>query len=359
VDECLKGFVRRSALGGDRRLAPQEQVGGHLSVSGHPDDIGLRYRDHVAPVTSAAVPAADVVVVGSVNVDHIVRVARLPAPGTTVTGGTFTLQTGGKSANQAVAAARFGARVALVAAVGDDALGRGALEALGAEGVGTESCLTIAGLATGIALIVVDADGENQIAVASGANGELDAGRVLEALAGVTARPGGVCLLGFEVGDEALVAAAEWAAGHGLSVIVNPAPYRAIPPSLLAARPLLTPNRSEAREAGGADEPGDAARRLAGLAGGPVIVTLGADGALLVAEPDATPEHLEPWRVSVVDATGAGDAFNGILAAELASGAPLREAARWAMAGAALSTRASGAQAGLPRRHEAAALLGL
>jgi ribokinase len=300
----------------------------------------------------------DVVVVGSVNVDHIVHVARLPAPGTTVTGGTFTQQTGGKSANQAVAAARMGARVALVGAVGDDELGREALRALADEGITTTTCVSIPGVPTGLALIVVDADGENQIAVASGANERLDGARTAGALEPLRVRAGGVCLLGFEVGDEALVVAAGWAARRSLRVLLNPAPARALHPALVAVRPVLTPNRSEAAELAGSDDVATAAARLAERTGQAVIVTLGAEGALVIGEPGAAPEPLPSFRVDVVDATGAGDAFNGILAAEMARGAELRDAVRWALAGAALSTRRSGAQAGLPTRAEVAGLLG-
>jgi ribokinase len=300
---------------------------------------------------------ADVVVVGSVNVDHIVRVAELPAPGTTVAGGTFLLQTGGKSANQAVAAARMGVRVALVAALGRDDLGRRALRALADEGVDTRACLRVAEAATGIALIVVDAAGENQIAVASGANALLDGERTGRALRGVRPSAGGVCLLGFEVGDEALAVAADWAVRHGLRLVVNPAPARPIASAIAAAAPILTPNRAEAGRLAGRSDPAECARVLATLVGAPVIVTLGPDGVLLVAGPDGPPERLLADRVETVDSTGAGDAFNGILAAELARGTALREAVRWAMAGAALSTRRPGAQAGMPSHEEVEAFL--
>ena len=299
--------------------------------------------------------AGSVVVVGSANVDLSVRVERLPGPGETVTGGVFERQNGGKGANQAVAAARAGARVRLVAALGDDELGRGVVAGLRRGGVSVEGVSRLAGVSTGVALIVVDADGENQIAVASGANAALNGAAVAAALGGWRPAPGGVCLIGFEVGDEAVLAAARWAADLGLATIVNPAPARRLPSGLAALGPILTPNRREAEELTGAADPAEAADRLRRQTGAPVLVTLGADGALIADDEGLTPMPAMP--VHVVDATGAGDALNGILAAELARSAPLREAARWAIAGAALSTRLAGAQAGLPTREEIASAL--
>ena len=292
----------------------------------------------------------EVTIVGSVNIDLFLRVERLPGPGTTVTGGVFERQPGGKGANQAVAAARAGARVCFVGAVGDDDIGRSARAARAAEGIDDDGLATLAAVSTGVALIVVDARGENQIAVASGANARLDAALVRAALGRIRPTRGGVCLLGFEVPDEALVAAGRWAAERGLVVIVNPAPARAIPAALLALRPILTPNEGEAAQLTGAEDPTRAARQLSEATAAPVIITLGGDGALLVDEGE--PVKLAPYAVHSIDATGAGDAFNGIFAARLAAGAPLRDSIEWAMAGAALSTLAVGAQAGMPTLEE-------
>lgn len=298
----------------------------------------------------------EVIVVGSVNVDLIALVARLPGPGETVTGGAFERQGGGKSANQAVAAARMGARVRFVGAVGDDEAGRSALSGLRAEGVHTDGVVRLAGMATGVALIVVDAAGENQIAVASGANAALTGDHVAAALAMEAPGPGAVCLIGFEVGDEAVLAAARWATHHGLTCIVDPAPARPLPAGLAAMAPILTPNRGEAAMLSGEEEPEAAAIVLRWLTRAAVLVTLGADGVLL-AEDSGITSLLAPV-LEVLDTTGAGDAFNGILAAELAGGASLREAARRAVVGAALSTQRPGAQAGMPTRAEVAAMLG-
>jgi ribokinase len=298
----------------------------------------------------------EVIVVGSVNVDLIALVARLPGPGETVTGGVFERQGGGKSANQAVAAARVGARVRFVGAVGDDDAGRGALAGLREEGVHTDGVVRLTGVATGVALIIVDAAGENQIAVASGANAALTGDHVAAALAKEAPGPGATCLIGFEVGDGAVLAAAGWAARHGLTTIVDPAPARSLPAGLAEMRPILTPNRGEAATLAGEDEPEAAAIVLRWRTRAPVLVTLGADGVLLA--DDSGTELLPALAFEVLDTTGAGDAFNGILAAELAGGASLRQATRWAIAGAGLSTQRPGARAGLPRRSEIAALLG-
>src|SRR4051794_28061987 len=284
----------------------------------------------------------DVVVVGSVNADLVVRAARLPGPGETVTGGTFARHGGGKGANQAVAAARLGARTALVAAVGEDDLGAEALRGLTAEGVDVDAVARLADVPTGVALIVVDEHAENQIAVASGANAALDAAFVAAALERLGA---GVVLLSLEVGDEALVAGAE---GARLALL-NPAPARELPAALLDAGPLLTPNAGEARQLTGKDDPRAAALALHERTGAPVVVTLGADGALLV-DGGGEPVRIPAPRVEAVDTTGAGDCLNGALAAELARGAALPDAVAFAVRAAALSTLCDGAREGMPTR---------
>jgi ribokinase len=283
--------------------------------------------------------AGNVYVVGSVNVDLVVTAATLPRPGETVAGGTFERHGGGKSANQAVAAARLGAHVRMVGAVGDDDLGEEAVAALRDEGVDVSAVARLEGSATGVALIVVDRAGENQIAVASGANAELGSDAVEATLRGAD---GGVVLLGFEVPDAPVVAGARAARAAGLEVLANPAPARPLPPALLEHSPLLTPNLDEARALAGEQDPEAAGRALAARTGAPVVITLGADGALVV-DGDAV-ERLPAPRVEVVDTTGAGDAFNGALACELARGAALPDAVRAAIAVAAASTGAAGAR---------------
>jgi ribokinase len=294
--------------------------------------------------------AGRVVVVGSVNVDLVVAAPSLPRPGETVTGGTFARHGGGKGANQAVAAARAGASVALVGAVGADDLGEEALRELAAEGVDVTAVARLDGIATGVAAIVVDERGENQIAVASGANAALDGATVEAGLARLLGGDGGVVLLGHEVPEAAVAAGLRAAAAAGWRAVLNPAPARPLADGLAGV--LLTPNAEEARELAGEEGAEAAARALAGRTGAPVLVTLGAEGALLVDGDEA--ERLPAPRVQVVDTTGAGDTVNGALAAALAAGVPLEEAARTAIAAAALSTRAHGARAGMPRRDEVA-----
>lgn len=299
---------------------------------------------------------ASVIVAGSINVDLIVGVPTLPGPGETVLGSRFTQQNGGKSANQAVAAARVGAEVTMLGAVGDDDLGRSALAGLAEAGVDVGRCRTIDDTHSGLALIVVDDGGENQIAVASGANARLDAATIDAATATLDPGPDSVCLLGFEVPDAAVLSAASWASSRGLRTIVNPAPARPLTDELLELGPILTPNETEAAALSGEATPEAAAAALARRTGAPVIVTLGGDGALLYVDGDQ--ERLPALAVEPVDTTGAGDALNGILAAELAGGAELREALRWAMVGASIKTTVSGAQAGLPSREDIARRLG-
>jgi ribokinase len=284
--------------------------------------------------------ARDVHVIGSINLDLVVRAPTLPAPGETVTGGTFERHGGGKSANQAVAAARAGAAVRMIGAVGDDDLGEEAVQQLAAEGIDVAAVQRLASAPTGVALIAVDARGENQIAVASGANAELAPEAVEAALAGAAA--GGVALIALEVPDAPVLAGARAARSAGLTVVVNPAPARPLGDALLDLAPILTPNGGEAAALSGEDDPEAAARALSARTGAPVVVTVGARGALL-ADGDAL-ERIPAPAVEAVDTTGAGDAFNGALAAALAGGAALADAVREAVATAAESVRRPGAR---------------
>ena len=281
-----------------------------------------------------------VVVVGSINVDLVCVVPRLPRAGETVAGGHFAQHGGGKSANQAVAAARLDAAVSLVGAVGGDAMGQQARDELRGEGIDVSGVRRLSA-PTGVALITVDDAGENQIAVASGANAQFTLGEL--DLDGT-----GVVLLANEVSQRVVVDAARAAADAGWPVILNPAPARALPDVPLA---VLTPNASEASELTGLADPEEAARELSSRTGASVLITLGAEGGLLL-EPGGVPERLASMPVDVVDTTGAGDTVNGALAVELARGRPLREAASFALVAAALSTRAGGARGGMPQRRD-------
>ena len=300
-----------------------------------------------------------VVVVGSINVDLTVHVAKLPRPGETVVNGTLTRSGGGKSANQACAAARFGAATRYLGAVGDDAMADEALASVAGEGIDVSRCVRLPGAPTAVALIMVDVAGENQIAVASGANGALDGATVTAALAGLEPPPGSVLLLAFEVSDDAVIAAARWAAGRGMTIVVDPGPARPLAPELVAMRPILKPNQTEALQLTGERTAQAAAAALHQQTGAPVIVTLGAGGAMLLDPEHGGPDHVPSPMVETIDATGAGDVLAGILAACIASGAPLRAALSWAVTGAALSTLGPGARGALPTQPEVGQLMGM
>lgn len=296
-----------------------------------------------------------VVVVGSINVDFVVSAERLPAPGETVVGGRLERSGGGKGANQAVAAARAGGAVRLVGSVGDDDLGADALEALRAEGIDVTGVDRVAGTPTGVAVIVVDREGDNQIAVASGANHALSAERVGAEL-GELGRGAGCVLVSFELTGDVVGAAAEAAHAAGRTLIVNPAPARPLDPALCRLAPILTPNEHEASALTGAGEPEEAGRLLAALTGAPVVVTLGARGALVVDGNGS--EHVPAPAARVVDTTGAGDTFSGVLATELAAGRTLRAGAEVAVTAASLSVAAEGARGGMPDLAALEAVLG-
>jgi ribokinase len=295
------------------------------------------------------------VVIGSLNTDLVVRVGSLPGPGETVTGGSFEMSGGGKGANQAVAAARAGASVALVGAVGADEFGARLLDELTGEGVGVAGVARLPGVATGLAAIVVDQKGENQIAVASGANHVLGAGDVERAFGELDLSAATCALLSLEVSDEVVVEGAGRAATSGMAVVVNPAPARPLPPELIALRPILTPNEGEAAELTGRDDPAATAAALVEAGAAAALVTAGAQGVFLATGTGV--EQIEPPTVSVRDTTGAGDAFSGVLAAGLARGWEVGRAARWATAAAALSVTRPGARGGMPTASEIEAML--
>jgi ribokinase len=295
------------------------------------------------------------VVIGSLNTDVLVRVGSLPRAGETITGGSLEMAGGGKGANQAVAAARAGASVGLIGAVGADDFGARLLEELAGEGVDVAGVARLRDAATGLAAIVVDERGENQIAVASGANHMLRAGHVERGFGELGLSRARCALLSLEVGDEVLVEGAERAAALGMTVVVNPAPARPLPPELVAQRPILTPNEGEAAELTGHDEPGAAAEALIRSGAAAALVTCGARGVFVATE--ARVERIEPPTVRVHDTTGAGDTFSGVFAAGLARGWGLDRAARWATAAAALSVTKSGARGGMPGASEIEAVM--
>jgi ribokinase len=294
--------------------------------------------------------APQLIVIGSLNIDLVVRVGSLPGPGETITGGSFEMSGGGKGANQAVAAARAGASVALVGAVGADEFGARLLDELTGEGVSVAGVARLPGVATGLAAIVVDEKGENQIAVASGANHVLRASHVEGAFGELDLSAATCALLSLEVSDGVVVEGAERAAASGMAVVVNPAPARPLPRELMERRPILTPNEGEAAELTGRDAPAAAAAALVEAGATAGLVTAGARGVFVASEVGVG--QIEAPAVTVRDTTGAGDTFSGVLAAGLARGWELDRAARWATAAAALSVTKTGARGGMPEASE-------
>ena len=282
---------------------------------------------------------ARVIVVGSVNVDLVATARRLPAPGETVIGASFAPHHGGKGGNQAVAAARLGAATWFVGAVGDDPFGVQARAALAADGVETTELATLAGTATGVALILVDAAGENSIVVASGANAGLTPDAVRAALRRLAPGSGDVVLVGHEIPTETAHAALEAARSTGATTILNPAPASGLGRQVVAAADIVTPNEGEA-----------AVLAAAGAVAGTMLVTLGGAGARLTTR-DGSRDIPAP-AVTVVDTVGAGDTLNGALAASLAEGRPIEDAASLAVAAAALAVTRPGARDGMPARVE-------
>ena len=290
--------------------------------------------------------AGRVVVVGSVNIDLVVTVERLPGPGETVIGGRYERHHGGKGANAAVAAARLGADVSFIGAVGRDAFGFDAREALEAEGIDLAGLFTL-DEPTGVALILVDQGGENSIAVAGGANSALDSVQVREALKKLALGPHDVVLVGHEIRTGATHEALRLGRLAGSTTILNPAPAAGLGRSTLDLADILTPNRGELETLAGPGKPAAVAKELLGTgAKRAALVSLGADGALLVRGRRST--GIKAPRVDAVDAVGAGDALNGALAAGLAAGLDLAAAAQRAVIAASLAVTRAGAREGMP-----------
>ncbi|WP_293780339.1 PfkB family carbohydrate kinase [uncultured Aeromicrobium sp.] len=308
--------------------------------------------------------SGQLVVVGAVNVDLVVAADRLPGPGETVVGPSLQRHGGGKGGNAAVAAARSGARVRYVGAVGPDDFGSAALAELESEGVDVGDVVIKDGHTTGAALIVVDPAGENQIAVAAGANAAVtspDVDAALERADGWV----GCLLVSTEIAAAGVVAAVTTAVERSWPCVLNPAPVVPGVAELLELPVILTPNRLELRDLhrllGGTGEPPveEMAARVAGHTGAPVVVTLGSAG-LLICSPAGEVTAVAATRPRrVVDTTGAGDTFNGVFAAGLAAGADLAAAARRGAAAAAASVEEAGARAGMPDAHRIDALSGV
>jgi ribokinase len=288
----------------------------------------------------------DVVVLGSANVDVVVQVARIPAPGETVLGTDRAQHPGGKGLNQAVAAARAGASTAFVGSVGRDPEGDLLLETMRIEGIDTEA-VTRGDEPTGTALVVVQESGENSIVVVPGANGSPTAFPPDDA---ALFGPRTVFVVQLEIPLPRVLEGVARAHAAGALVLLNAAPARPLPDSLLATVDVLVVNEHEAVALTGSDDPGQAARVLAAWVGD-VVVTLGAQGAVHVTSDGSRTS--EPGRsADVVDTTGAGDAFVGVLAAALATGTGLPQALHRAVAAGSLAVEKRGAVPSMPTYDE-------
>ena len=296
-------------------------------------------------------------VIGSINMDMVLSVPRFPAAGETLTGGNFQTVPGGKGANQAVALGRLGAPVRMAGRVGDDAFGRRYLDHFRQNGVDVRAVDAVAGTATGVADILVNAAGENCIVIAPGANGLCDLewlDRALEATADCE-----IFLLQLEIPLDTVAEAVRRLRKMGKTILLDPAPAVPLPEDVLSAVDFLTPNETELKAvtAGLSEDAGieERVRHLVGGSGRVVVHKRGADGAYIGTRDGI--EHVPGFSVRAVDTTAAGDTFNAGLAAGLAMGWPLRDAVRLANAAGALAVTAYGAQEGMPSLEQAQALM--
>jgi ribokinase len=295
-----------------------------------------------------------IVVVGSLNMDLVVRMPQIPRVGETLLGGVFKTFPGGKGANQAVAAARLGANVTMIGCVGNDAFGKEMLETLKKEGIDTSYIQVHEEAATGVALIQVDANGQNTISVASGANFQLTVATVKETLLSIGKFD--ALVMPLEIPLDTVFTAAEIASQQGTKVLLNPAPAQVLKQNLLELVDVLLPNEYELALMTGNPslksmaEVQAVAEKM--LAHGPrnLLVTMGNKGAMLFNGKLAT--QILPYPVEAVDTTAAGDCFVGALAVGLCEGKSMIAAAEFASAAAAISVTRNGAQPSLPSRQE-------
>nr|WP_232231579.1 ribokinase [Paenibacillus sp. HW567] len=291
----------------------------------------------------------NIVVIGSLNMDMVVRTERAPEAGETLFGQGFALSPGGKGANQAVAAARLGAEVTMIGSVGRDAFGSELLEVMRQEKINTEHIVQSDTHSTGVASIVVDGEGENRIIVVPGANMGLGVSDI--ALLAPVIKEAGIIVLQLETDLPMCEHAAAMAHSYGIPVILNPAPARALSNELLQHVTYLTPNETEAGILAGmavnsVEDAEQASRILLQKGVQNVIVTLGSKGALIVNKDGSM--HIPGYPVQVVDTVAAGDSFNGALAVQLTGGQALAEAVRFANAVGALAVGKQGAVSSLP-----------
>ncbi|TKB48127.1 ribokinase [Ferrimonas sediminicola] len=302
---------------------------------------------------------AKLTVLGSINVDHLLQVAQFPRPGQTLEAENYQTIPGGKGANQAVAAARLGARVAMVGCIGDDPIGQTMKQGFEADGIDTSAIDSVPGEATGLAMIYVNAQGENNIGIWPGANGALGSDRVAAHRQAI--EQADLLLIQLETPTESLIEAAKLAKAAGTRVVLNPAPAKALPDALLRHVDIITPNETEAEQLTGIAVANDEAAAKAaeclhqkfGIE--MVIITLGKRGVWLS---HLGAQRLVPgFRVSAIDTTAAGDTFNGGFVTALLEGQSVDDAIRFGQAAAALSVTRLGAQSSIPTREETLALI--
>jgi ribokinase len=297
--------------------------------------------------------SAKVVVVGSINMDLVIRSPRIPLPGETILGRDFKTLPGGKGANQAVAASRLGAQVEMIGCVGDDGFGRELLSILQKEGIGTQHVPLLPLTPTGIAMITVSDQGENTIVISSGANGKVTPEMVRQAEQSIAQAD--ILLVQLEIPLDAVEEAVRLARRHQVTVILNPAPAQPLPKSLLAQVDILTPNETEgkllvAQKSDIEMNPQEIIQALSNMGPSRILLTHGEDGVYFN-DVDAV-THIPAYKVQVVDTTAAGDCFNAGLAVSLAEGSDFKEAIRFAQKAASLSVTRFGAQPSLPFRSE-------
>ena len=294
-----------------------------------------------------------ITIVGSTNTDMVIKTSRLPVPGETILGGIFLMNAGGKGANQAVAAARLGGKVSFIAKTGDDVFGRQAKQLFENENINTDLIFTDPIHPSGVALITVDAKGENCIVVAPGANGYLNPIDINVAIDEILNAD--IVLMQLEIPLETVVYVAEKAHAAGKKVILNPAPGLKISDELLSKLYLITPNETEAELISGIQvidfaSAELAARNLYKRGVQVVVITLGSKGALLFNGGQA--KLIASPNVEAVDTTAAGDVFNGAIAVAISEGMELDKAVGFACKAAAISVTRMGAQASAPYRKE-------
>jgi ribokinase len=294
-----------------------------------------------------------IVVVGSSNMDMVVKTDHIPAPGETVLSGSFFMNPGGKGANQAVAVARLGGEVVFISKMGNDVFGKQFSQLFNEEGIDTRHIVSDEDLPSGVALITVDEAGENSIVVASGANANLRSKDIDGALAQVAGA--GILLVQLEIPMDTVDYVVKFAAGKGVKVILNPAPANTLSQQLLECVYILTPNKKEASMIAGIEvtdmeSAKKAAQIICDKGAKNVVITMGSLGALIYTNEEFS--VVAARKVETVDTTAAGDVFNGALAVAVSEGKDLAEAVDFACEAAAISVTRLGAQSSIPYRTE-------